>query len=107
MPKCPACFAAYGSALAALGLAPVAHRWLVEPLITLGVIGSFGLVLGLAVPRRDAVTPLVSALGAALVLAGRFAFGRPAITAVGTVLLVAAALTNSAGCRVPRAGPAG
>jgi hypothetical protein len=81
-------------------LSPAAHQWLVEPVIALAVIVSFVLVLSLAVRRRDALTPLVSAAGAALVLAGRFAFDLPPITAVGVVLLVAASVVNSARCRV-------
>lgn len=100
LPKCPLCFAAYGGALGALGLSPAAHQWLVEPVIALCVVVSFGLVLSLAVRRRDALTPLVSAAGAALVFAGRFAFDLPLITAVGVVLLVAASVLNSARCRV-------
>jgi hypothetical protein len=103
LPKCPLCFAAYGGALGALGLSPTARQWLAEPLIALAVMVSFGLVLALAVRRRDALTPMVSATGAALVLAGRFAFDNPPITAVGVVLLVAASLVNSARCRVPEA----
>jgi hypothetical protein len=101
LPKCPLCFAAYGGALGALGLSPAAHQWLVEPLIVAAVLASFGLVLALAVRRRDAVTPLVSAVGAASVLAGRFAFDLPALTAVGAGLLVGAALANSARCGLP------
>jgi len=94
LPKCPVCFAAYGSALAALG----AQR-LLEPLVVVTVVASFGLVLALSVRRGDAVTPLVSAAGAVLVLAGRLAFDRPALTILGSLLLVAAAIANSVLCR--------
>jgi hypothetical protein len=99
LPKCPLCFAAYGSALGALGVSPSAHERLVGALLALAVTASFGLVLALSVRRRDAVTPFVSAAGAALVLAGRLALDEPPVTAVGAVLLVAAALVNSARCR--------
>jgi hypothetical protein len=105
LPKCPLCFAAYGGALGALGLSPAAHQWLVEPLIAMAVVVSFILVLGLAVRRRDALTPMVSATGAALVLAGRFAFDLPLITAAGVVLLVGASVVNSARCRVAGTAP--
>ena len=103
LPKCPLCFAACGSALGALGLGTTAHQWLVEPLIVAAVTLSFGLVLTPAVRRGDAITPLVSGLGVAFVLAGRFAFDLPAITGVGVALLVAAALANSARCRASHA----
>jgi hypothetical protein len=99
LPKCPLCFAAYGGALSVLGLGSAAQHWLAELLIAVAVIGSFGLVLALAIRRRDAATPLVSAAGAALVLAGRFAFDTPGVAAVGAVLLVAAAMANSVRCR--------
>lgn len=99
LPKCPLCFAAYGSALGAFGLGS-AHRW-AEPLVALTVMASFGVVLGLSVRRRDLRTPLVSGAGALLVLWGRFALETPAVTMAGAVLLVAAALVNSAVCRVP------
>ena len=98
LPKCPLCFTAYGSALGALGLSPAADQRLVEPLIVAAVVMSFGLVLVLAVRRRDALTPLVSAIGATLVLAGRFGFDVPTITTVGAVLLAAAAIRNSVLC---------
>jgi len=110
LPKCPLCFAAYGSALGALGVGPAAHQRLVDALLVLAVAASFGLVLALSVHRRDAVTPLVSAAGAVLVLAGRLALDVPAVTAAGAALLVAAAVVNSARCRraeaPPPAGPA-
>ncbi len=99
MPKCPLCFAAYGGALSVLGLGAGAQHLLAELLIAVAVIGSFGLVLSLAIRRRDAATPLVSAAGAALVLAGRFAFDTSAVAAVGAVLLVAAAIANSVLCQ--------
>lgn len=99
LPKCPLCFAAYGGALGALGLSPAAHQWLVEPLIAVVAMGSFGLVATLSIRRRDVVTPLVSAAGVLLILAGRFALDGPAITAVGALLLVTAALANATSCR--------
>lgn len=70
LPKCPLCFAAYGSALGALGLSPSSHQWLVEPLIAVAAVMSFGLVATLSIRRRDVVTPLVSAAGVLLVVAG-------------------------------------
>ncbi len=99
LPKCPLCFAAYGSALGALGVSPAAHERFVDALLALAVTASFGLVLALSVRRRDAVTPFVSAAGAVLVLAGRLFLAAPPATAVGAVLLVAAAVVNSARCR--------
>ena len=104
LPKCALCFAAYGSALSALGLGPAVHEWFVEPLVPLGVAASFGVVLALAARRRDIVTPLVSGAGAVLVLAGRYGLELPVVTATGAALLVGAALVNAARCR--RAKPA-
>jgi hypothetical protein len=92
------CFAAYGGALGALGLGPAAHRWVVEPLIFAAVVLSFGLVSALALRRGHVATFLVSAAGAALVLAGRLALDQTSVTAVGALLLVGAALANSAQC---------
>ena len=102
LPKCPLCFAAYGSAL---GVGPAAHQRLVDALLVLAVAASFGLVLALSVRRRDAVTPSVSAAGAVLVLAGRLALDVPAVTVAGAALLVAAAVVNSARCRRAEAPP--
>ena len=99
LPKCPLCFAAYGSALGALGISPAAYRPLVDAVLVLSVIASFALVLALSRRRRDLVTPFVSAVGAALVLAGRLAFERPAITVAGAIVLAAAAFVNSVRCR--------
>jgi hypothetical protein len=99
LPKCPLCFAAYGSALGVLGVTPRVHERLVDILLVLAVTVSFGLVLALSLRRRDALTPAVSAAGAVLVLAGRMALDAPAVTAVGATLLVAAAVVNSVRCR--------
>lgn len=105
-PKCALCAAAYASALGALGVSPGVHQRLVEPFLALAVSVSFGLVLVLAVRRGDVVTPLASAAGAVLVLAGRLV-DTPAVTAVGAALLVAAALLNSARCRRAKAAAVG
>jgi hypothetical protein len=99
LPKCPLCFAAYGSALGALGVSPAAHEGLVDVLLVLAVTVSFGLVLALSRRRRDAVTPAVSAAGGVLVLGGRMALDALPVTAVGAVLLVAAAVVNAVRCR--------
>ena len=99
LPKCPLCFAAYGSAIGALGLSPVAHQRIVDVLLALAVTASFGLVLALSIRRGDAVTPLAAAAGAALVLAGRLALDVPLMTALGAVVLVSAAIVNSVRCR--------
>ena len=104
LPKCPLCFAAYGSALGALGVSPAAHSRVIGALLALAVAASFGLVLALAIRRRDAVTPSVSAAGAVLLVAGRLAFDRPVMTAVGAGLLVGAAIVNSVRCRREAAG---
>ena len=64
LPKCPLCFAAYGSALGALGVTPAPYQQVVGVLLAFAVGASFGLVLALALRRGDAVTPFVSALGA-------------------------------------------
>lgn len=103
VPKCPLCLAAYGGALGTLGLGPTAHQWVVEPLIGAAVILSFGLVSTLSLRRGDVATFLVSALGATFVFAGRLALEQPAVTTVGALLLVAAALANTARCASPRA----
>ena len=99
LPKCPLCFAAYGSSLGAIGFTPGVQQRLVEPLVAVAVMASFGLVSVASARRRDVVPPVVSAVGAGLLLAGRLVFSEPAITAVGAVLLVAAALANSVRCR--------
>jgi hypothetical protein len=111
LPKCPLCFAAYGTALGALGVSPAAYRPLVDLLLGLGVVASFALVAALSARRRDVATPVVSGLGAVLVLAGRLVFDAPAVTMVGAVVLVAAALVNASRCRArrsawPQGGPA-
>jgi len=102
VPKCPVCFAAYASALTALGLAPGPHFALVELLLGALVLASFGLVVSLAVRRRDSVAALVSGLGAALVFIGRFALEAPVMTAIGAILLVTAAVANTALCKLSR-----
>ena len=99
LPKCPACFAAYGGGLTALGLGPAARSPLVGPLLVAAVLASFSVVLVLSLRRGDAVTPLISAAGLASVLAGRLALDLPAVTAFGGVLMVGAAIANSALCR--------
>ena len=71
------------------------------------VVTSFGLVLVLATRRGDVVTPMVSAVGAALVLAGRYALEQPIVTGVGAAVLVGAALYNTARCRKPKLALAG
>jgi hypothetical protein len=99
LPKCPLCFVAYGSALGALGLSPAGHQRLWEALLVIAVAGSVAMVSVLAWRRRDVFTALFSLLGAALILAGRFAFDRPAVTAAGAAVLVTAAIVNSVLCR--------
>ena len=99
LPKCLLCFAAYGSALGALGVSPAARSWLVDLLLAAAVTASFAVVLALSVRRRDAVTPVVSGVGAFLVITGRLTLGLTAMTAAGAVLLVTAAVVNSARCR--------
>ncbi len=106
LPKCVLCAAAYGSALGALGLAPAVNQQLVESLIVLTVVTSFGLVLLLGARRRDVVTPIVSAIGAVLVLAGRYALDQPIVTGAGAAVLVGAALYNAARCRRAKLVPA-
>jgi len=99
LPKCALCFAAYGSALSALGLGPAVHERFVEPLVPLSVAASLALVLVLSARRRDVLTPLVSVGGAVLVVAGRYGLELPMVTAAGAALLVGAALVNAARCR--------
>jgi hypothetical protein len=99
VPKCPACLAAYGSALAALGLGPIAGNRLVEALLAVTVLLSFGLVASLARRRGGLVAPVLSAAGVSLILAGRLAVGAVPLTLAGALLLVAAALANTVLCR--------
>ena len=99
LPKCPLCFAAYGSAVGAMGIGPAAHEWLVQALLVLAVGASSLTVLALAWPRRDMATPLVSAVGAAVLLVGRLGLDSTFVTAVGAGLLVAAAVFNASRCR--------
>ncbi|HEY7411473.1 MAG TPA: hypothetical protein VII13_12055 [Vicinamibacteria bacterium] len=106
LPKCPVCFAAYGGGLAAIGLGPAAPR-LLEPLLALAVLSSFGIVAVLSARRRDLVTPLVSAAGAVLVLVGALALRRPGLGAVGAVLLMGASVLNAVRCRRAAAPAAG
>jgi hypothetical protein len=99
LPKCPVCFAAYGSGLTALGLGPVGQQRLAAPLLATAALVSFTLVFVLSLRRRDRITPIASAAGAGLLLGGAFAFHSPGLVAAGSVLLVAAALVNSVRCR--------
>jgi hypothetical protein len=105
LPKCALCFAAYGSALSALGLGPSVHERFMEPIVALGVAASVALVLVLSARRRDVLTPLASLGGASLVAAGRYYLELPAVTAAGAALLVGAALVNAARCRKARPAP--
>ena len=104
LPKCPVCFVAYGSALAALGVGPVAGQRVVDVAVVGAVAASSAVVLALAIRRRDLLTPLASATGAALVLAGRLVLDRPLVTLTGAAVLVAAALVNAVRCRRAAAG---
>jgi len=106
LPKCALCAAAYGSALGALGLAPAVNQQIVEFLIVLTVVTSFGLVLVLGTRRGDVVTPIVSAIGAVLVVIGRYALDQPIVTGAGATVLVGAALYNAARCRRAKLAPA-
>ena len=99
LPKCPLCFGAYGSGLAALGLSPAAQQGLVEGPLAAAVLASFGMVLAISWRRGDLLTPLVSAAGASLVLGGGLGWRRPELAAVGALLLVGAALANTVLCR--------
>ena len=107
VPKCALCFAAYGSALSALGLGPAVHERVVEPLVGLAVAASFLLVLALSIRRREVVTPLLSVAGASVALAGRYALEQPLVTAAGAALLIGGALLNAARCRQAKRVPAG
>jgi hypothetical protein len=102
VPKCPVCFVAYASALTTLGLAPGAHLLFVDLMLGVFVLASFGLMVSLAIRRRDPVAASISGLGAALVFIGRLAFDAPVMTAIGAILLVTAAVANSALCRLGR-----
>jgi hypothetical protein len=99
LPKCPLCFAAYGSALGAAGVGPLAQERLVDGLLVLAVAVSCGLVWQLSLRRHDVWTPLASATGGLLLLTGQLAFGARPLTLLGAVLLVAAALVNAGRCR--------
>jgi len=96
VPKCPMCFVAYASALTALGLSPGAHLAFLELLLAGLVLVSFGLVVSMAVRRRDAVAASISGLGAALVFIGRLTLDAPVMTATGAVVLVIAPVVASA-----------
>jgi hypothetical protein len=99
LPKCPLCFAAYGSGFTALGLGPVGQQRLAGPLLATAALASFVLVLVLSLRRRDRATPLASAAGAGLLLGGVFAVHSPGLVAAGSLLLIGAALVNSVLCR--------
>lgn len=98
MPKCPLCFAAYFSALSALGWNPIVDPAVVNFGILFSVLTSCGLVTWLGLGRGDRRTVAVSALGATLVLVGRWAVQSNVVTASGAVLLVGAALLNTLRC---------
>jgi len=106
LPKCALCATAYAAALGALGLSPSVHARILEPLLVLAVAGSFVMVASLAVRRRDFVTPALSGVGGALLLAGRYALDSPLLTAAGGAVMVAAALANAARCRRAKLRPA-
>lgn len=100
LPKCPLCFAAYGSALGALGLSPAAAQGrLFEPLLAVAILASTAIVAGLALRRADRTTAVLAAAGAALALAGRFALDSAGLTLAGAALLVAASVVNTVRCR--------
>jgi len=88
--------------MSALGLAPGAHRPLVELLLGILVLASFGLLVSLAVRRRDPVAASVSGLGVALVFHRKARVRLTGVTVVGAILLVTAAVANSALCKLGR-----
>jgi hypothetical protein len=89
VPKCPLCLAAYGGALGALG---AGTSVLVRPFVCLAV----GLVVMVAIRRRDGKSVVAAVAGGALVLAGRMALHQPLLTAIGAVMLMGAATIASA-----------
>lgn len=100
---CPACLAAYGSLLSALGVGALYRGRLVEPLIVgfllLGVIG-----IAWSSRRHGRRGPLALTLaGSAAVIAGRLISNTSVLVYAGVVMLAAASLWNL-WCR-PRRSP--
>ena len=103
LPKltCPVCWPAYSAALSALGLGFVDYTPYLLPLTALFVAVSL-IALAVTARRRRAYLPLVAgALGASVLLFGRFAFDSDLATYAGIALLVIAPFL--AGLRRPAA----
>ena len=94
LPKCPLCWAAYGTMACTFGLAGIL-RW--DRLFP-AVVGLFLLnllMLGRAARVSGRYAPfLLSLAGSLAVLAGRWGGARPPLAVLGSALLLASALWN-------------
>ena len=94
LPACPACYPAYAGILSSLGLTglvnPSAQAWLTA----LFLIGALAALAWRATARRGLAPLALGALGAGVVVGGKYALGADALTYVGVALLVGAGIWN-------------
>ncbi len=98
LPKCPLCFAAYGSAWGAFGAREAAHFAFIRALFAVLISASLALVMFLSWRRRDPLPPLVGGTGALTLLIAEVCSNQPAEFA-GVALLSIAAWLNARACR--------
>jgi hypothetical protein len=97
LPKvaCPACWPAYAGLLSSVGLGFLLEGPTLFALTSVFLAAAL-LALGLRARQRHGYAPLaVGAVAAAMLLAGKFAFGSDPALYLGVALLVAASLWNS------------
>jgi mercuric ion transport protein len=111
LPKvaCPACWPAYASLFASLGLGFLLEvRWLFPATAVFLIVAVAS--LGFRARKRRGLGPFFVGLGAsALVLGGKFGFGIDSAMYAGLPLLVGASIWNTRARvgRRPRSGPCG